>query len=479
MLIRNCLLLLVVLSIAIFSVGCTGRNIQTGDLDDYDQNNQEEDYFEEDNVGEPEFNLLDYLSGEYDYVGDMIYELICVKKDGYYGYVDKDGDLKIPLKFVEASDFKNGRAVVRQGSGGSCGVIDTDGEYILEPKYPNARIVDEFIRIDTYQSGYIKHSQLYDLDGNEIIPIANTIFIGDSNRIVAYIPNEESPSRQYCTIFDYEGNLIKSFKEYIHVYGFIEGYAICKMSDYEYTYVDTDGNQAINEYFLVASNFENGMAVAATGTVSRFGLEIEIENWKVFGNSFETLYELGPVPEWGYEFAGFYNNYLYFKRKVSTTQGDYLYCMVDPQTKDVYGYYDYLLDIVEANAVIFRDSETRLYGLFADGELALKAEYNNIAYKGRGIFTMEQGTTETEYVVPNYDSQENKMYFNYKKILKIPEFDGVIVQDIETELYGLYFGTTLVMPPVYDKIDYGGRGSFSLFQYERDFGFGINYYDYN
>ena len=115
MLIRNCLLLLVVLSIAIFSVGCTGRNIQTGDLDDYDQNNQEEDYFEEDNIGEPEFNLLDYLSGEYDYVGDMIYELICVKKDGYYGYVDKDGDLKIPLKFVDASDFKNGRAVVRQG----------------------------------------------------------------------------------------------------------------------------------------------------------------------------------------------------------------------------------------------------------------------------------------------------------------------------------------------------------------------------
>ena len=79
-------------------------NSEGSNLDGY---LEEEDYTED-----LESDLMEYLYQEYEYVGNLSEGLILVNKDHYYGYVDEEGQLVIPLIFEKASDFKNGRAVV-------------------------------------------------------------------------------------------------------------------------------------------------------------------------------------------------------------------------------------------------------------------------------------------------------------------------------------------------------------------------------
>ena len=81
---------------------------------------------------------------------------------GLMGYMDQEGNLAIPCQYGNASDFSNGYASVLTdativpytedsgtvamfyGRGGKWGIIDVNGEYVLEPseKYANKSAVD-------------------------------------------------------------------------------------------------------------------------------------------------------------------------------------------------------------------------------------------------------------------------------------------------------------------------------------------------
>ena len=63
------------------------------------------------------------------------------------GYVDKQGNLVIPYRFIEGREFRNGRAVVRANIyGGPWGMIDTKGNWIMEPKYQHPGDLYEALR---------------------------------------------------------------------------------------------------------------------------------------------------------------------------------------------------------------------------------------------------------------------------------------------------------------------------------------------
>lgn len=63
------------------------------------------------------------------------------------GYVDKQGNLVIPYRFIEGREFGNGRAVVRANIyGGPWGMIDTKGNWIMEPKYQHPGDLYEALR---------------------------------------------------------------------------------------------------------------------------------------------------------------------------------------------------------------------------------------------------------------------------------------------------------------------------------------------
>ena len=58
--------------------------------------------------------------------------LAAVSKDGKWGYIDKKGNLAIPLQYDDAKDFSEGRAAVRKGK--FYGFIDTDGNFLIQPR---------------------------------------------------------------------------------------------------------------------------------------------------------------------------------------------------------------------------------------------------------------------------------------------------------------------------------------------------------
>ncbi len=373
-------------------------NSEGSNLDGY---LEEEDYTED-----LESDLMEYLYQEYEYVGNLSEGLILVNKDHYYGYVDEEGQLVIPLIFEKASDFKNGRAVVAPAD--KQGVIDKDGDYIMRPKYTEIEILDEFIQVKGEVSQYLQTADyylLFDLDGNEIVSeLCSSILIGDNNIITARIYDKENINFVYHTIIDYSGNVICSFGKDVWVGQFHEGYALFKDGKAEiaetgaypyyhglYTYIDIKGNKMTNDYFVHATDFENGMVVVATGICHDDGSGIKNTSWKVMDNNFETLYELEDLGD--STCLGIYHKYVIYKP--SNTSGCFL---INMQTNVSYGMFSSLDVIPEADAIIFNFTDTGLWGLFVNGLLKF-TDYNEITYEGNGVFTLRQGTLITEYDV--------------------------------------------------------------------------------
>jgi hypothetical protein len=90
------------------------------------------------------YGLMAHGEGEimpisYQAIGSLKENRRLVAKDGLFGYVDKTGELVIPMAFdfnassLRFSEFSSGTAVVSKGE--LYGIIDSSGVFILEPKY--------------------------------------------------------------------------------------------------------------------------------------------------------------------------------------------------------------------------------------------------------------------------------------------------------------------------------------------------------
>ncbi|MCP3928986.1 MAG: WG repeat-containing protein [Bacteroidetes bacterium] len=55
-----------------------------------------------------------------------------VQKGGYWGYIDKNGKTAVEIKYSKCLPFKEGKAVIYKGMR-NAGIIDTSGNYILQP----------------------------------------------------------------------------------------------------------------------------------------------------------------------------------------------------------------------------------------------------------------------------------------------------------------------------------------------------------
>jgi len=96
--------------------------------------------------------LLEKISGKelIDFMqkpkGPSPYNLTPQRKDGKFGYIDKDGNVVIEHKFAIAHPFKDGLALVKEElgrSGSGYGYIKENGDYFIEPKYIEARSFNE------------------------------------------------------------------------------------------------------------------------------------------------------------------------------------------------------------------------------------------------------------------------------------------------------------------------------------------------
>ena len=67
-------------------------------------------------------------------------------KEGKWGYIDKDGKIIINYQFDYGQDFKNGKAVVRSGE--KAGVIDETGKYFINPQFTNIKIDNDIFMVE-------------------------------------------------------------------------------------------------------------------------------------------------------------------------------------------------------------------------------------------------------------------------------------------------------------------------------------------
>jgi len=145
-----------------------------------------------------------------------------------WGYVDKEGNVKIDFMFQnEPTSFTSGRAFIR-GTNGKMGIIDNTGKIIVDPKYQ---------QIFPYENGFA----------------------------TASIMDEKWQTTH--EIIDVNGKAVKKFEKdkkgnQIQLYsGFKDGLAIA-MENYKYGFIDTKGNIVVKCEFRKLNQLNNDRAYA-------------------------------------------------------------------------------------------------------------------------------------------------------------------------------------------------------------------------
>lgn len=105
---------------------------------------------------------------DYGYRGPMCEGLICVCGEAGYGFVDADERTVVPLQYLWAGDFAEGRAMVETPTG--MGLIDKQGHYVIEPRY-------EIVEYNAYTGrSRVRHEGLWawmDYSGRQMGPFTS------------------------------------------------------------------------------------------------------------------------------------------------------------------------------------------------------------------------------------------------------------------------------------------------------------------
>ncbi len=193
----------------------------------------------------------------YDYISQFKDGRAKVAKTGSdgswtYGYIDRQGKEVIPIKYKEAQDFKNGKAVVKVQDGyyaiidlngnilntfkyavvgnigegllsfkreeeGKFGFIDENGNVIIPPKFSSAEDFSNGRAVVNMSDDYTNNYGLIDRKGNFVIsPKYNEIQLLDEERLavgIAIDKGEPYIGSKYA-IGDVNGNLLTDFVYY-------------------------------------------------------------------------------------------------------------------------------------------------------------------------------------------------------------------------------------------------------------------------
>ena len=170
--------------------------------------------------------------------------LAAVSKDGKWGYIDKNGNLAIPLQYDRAKDFREGKAAVLKD--GKWGYIEKDGSFLIQPRFTDAF---------GFKDGLACVGNTFiDLSGIPIpieIVILPVAVIGDYDGdydpsfcegLACVAPSTDNPNGKYCYI-DERGQ-IKIPCKYDNAFNFKDGVA-CVGNDKKFGYIDMYGRTVI------------------------------------------------------------------------------------------------------------------------------------------------------------------------------------------------------------------------------------------
>lgn len=156
----------------------------------------------------------------YDQVLPFTNGLASVMRDEKFGYINRKGELEIPIQFAFASPFSDKGFAAVATSIDHIGVIDKKGTFIVNPKYEEVIVDgDEFIVKEKNKCGII------DKDGKEIIPM--------------------------------DFKVISKFKG--------QPFTMASIDGNSYGIIDRKGKFAVNPQFDQGSSFIGELAIVASG----------------------------------------------------------------------------------------------------------------------------------------------------------------------------------------------------------------------
>lgn len=195
----------------------------------------------------------------------LAYLMDSLAKDGWRGYVDKNGNrvLNLPENVV-GYKFNEGIAAVAD-SVPNVGYINTKGEYVLPPIYDSPGMHSEGL-IATSDNGFLGYVSIEKQDF-VIAPefdVANPFKEGR-----AWVGKLSRDGKLKYGLIDKQGAMLRNFM-FDYATEFSEGYAMVSLNN-KFMYVDRDGEFPIGELFSFCSDFKNGIAWAAKQEEGKVG----------------------------------------------------------------------------------------------------------------------------------------------------------------------------------------------------------------
>ncbi|MEX2482932.1 MAG: WG repeat-containing protein [Brumimicrobium sp.] len=386
-----------------------------------------------DKYGFMDENGLPFISPKYVYASSFSNGLAVVMEKDKFGYVNKNGDLIIDFRFDDAQDFSHGRAIVEVDD--KIGLIDPTGKFILEPVYEDIGDFSEGVFYVQSEEGY----RYYNSEGNPVFDITfDEAFSFDDGR--AYVSKDGVNgfiSRDGNFLVSSEKGIIKHFKDSIFV---------LEMRD-SMNFIYPDHTLLHKRYFKRIGNLKEKRAMVSNEDA--YGYVDDSANLII-------PVELNPFPNY-FQFAQFTNGHTIKKvgnnfamidslgKKVLpaifTGIGDYGELI--PVTKgDQWGYtnkgvklkIDYQFDYAYPfnDGLAFVEKIGKMGAIDLEGKVVIPIRYDDIERHSKNLFVYKLGgdmgllNNEGEQIISNeYSRVEalNKNLFRLENNNKIDYYD--------------------------------------------------------
>jgi len=401
------------------------------------------------------------------------YELIPVKIEDKWGYIDSEGKIIINPQFDEAFLFSEGLALVKTNN--KYGYISDDGKYVINPMYMSATYFFDGLALVVTENGYptfinkkgeikftvneadecrlfyeglaaFKSNQKWGFIDNSGKISINAQFdrVGNFEEDMAFFANDVEQKLKYGYI-NKKGEIIIN-PQFDEAYNFVDGLALVKLND-KYGFIDKTGKFIINAQFDVAASFSDGLSLVKSGDKFGFidesgkivinpqfdkvgsfndGLALAINNDNKFGFiNKKGVFEINPQFEEAREFK---NNLAPFKSQVNkygfiNTEGKII---INPQFTDVYDirfyknyiYSDYLNITTLTTYLLDKTDEKNFRGVNKNTDFGT---ISNDIHKNDQLLesTNYSVTVKVDKEIDNYAKIENFKYTFTDKIYNI------------------------------------------------------------
>ena len=421
---------------------------------------------------QPKYGLIDTLgqltvNAVYDEIGSFSEGRLAVRRNGLWGYVNRDGLEVIPCRFKEANNFSMGMAAAKLGrlwgfidkqgnveidfsykqagnfkeslawvnTGNGVGFINQKEQFIIEPLFDKAFDFE----LGKARVGQEEKLGLIDLTG-KFVERPRFLTISDFNEYGLAIASYGNGRIKYGVI-NLKGELITN-SNFQKIEPYKEGLAVVKQKN-GYGFIDTTGNLVIPSIYSKAASFSEGRAAVhqngACGYINRLGNKMprfEFSRCLDFDEGRAVVYK-------GLKKAGLID-----------AKGNYI---LEPSVNR-------LLKFKEGRGLV-RDRDYRFYFITEQAGLYNGFYQRATAFK-HGVAVVQIGgkwgiinQRGIEIIPPKYDKIES-FENGYAKV-RIKGFNGL------TNLKG-----ELIVDPDYEYISYAGEGLFRVEQGDK-----IGYFD--